>query len=127
MFVAVTPPTTLGPRLLPALRCAAAAAPLLLLGPGAALSQATPSTSSPSSSGQSIPMRVTTDTAEYCESLAAQVERAEHARRPHAERSEYIEQVRELAAEGHHMCAEGLIRSGLTRLRRAWMILQSEK
>ena len=50
--------------------------------------------------------RVTTDTPEYCESLADRVARAERAR-PNAPRA-----AGELAEEGHHMCATGLIRAG---------------
>jgi hypothetical protein len=64
--------------------------------------------------------RVTTDTPEYCDSLAARVARDEKAR-PNAPR-----QAEELAEEGHHMCATGLIRGGLVRLRRAWLMLRNE-
>jgi hypothetical protein len=67
------------------------------------------------------PLRVTTDTPEYCETLAQRVARAEQAR-PDAPR-----RVEELAEEGHQMCTTGLIRGGLVRLRRALLMLRSEK
>ena len=67
------------------------------------------------------PVRITTDTPEYCNSLAERVARAEQAR-PNAP-----QQAEELAAEGHRMCATDLIRGGLVRLRRAWQMLRSEK
>lgn len=99
----------------PHVRNAAAATLLLALGPVVAQSQPAPS---------SGPMRVTTDTPEYCEELSERVSHAEHdhattAVGRHAE-------VAELAEEGHQMCATGLIRGGLLRLRRAWMMLRSE-
>jgi hypothetical protein len=74
--------------------------------------------------GQTAPgneARVTTDTPEYCESLAERVHRAEVAR-PNA-----MKQADELAEEGHHMCATGLIHGGLQRLRRAWLMLRRDK
>jgi hypothetical protein len=67
------------------------------------------------------PLRVTTDTPEFCDRLADRVARAEQAR-PNAPR-----QVEELAEEGHQMCTTGLIRGGLVRLRRALMMLYSDK
>ncbi len=66
-------------------------------------------------------IRVTTDTPEYCETLAERVARDERARR------DVPEQAAQLAEEGHHMCAQGLIRGGLVRLRRAWVMLRREK
>lgn len=137
-------------RALPAARRALAGA-LLLLGPAGAMPQpapaqtlgdpAAPDPSIPAEStgGQSaanqaasgeavpapaVPMRVTTDTAEYCEALA---NRVEHARQLRPVRAEALDQVRLLVSEGHQMCAEGLIRSGLVRLRRAWMILRADQ
>jgi hypothetical protein len=68
-----------------------------------------------------VDVRVTTDTPEYCDTLAERVARAEQAR-PNAPR-----QAEELAEEGHHMCASGLIRGGLVRLRRALLMLRTEK
>ena len=65
------------------------------------------------------PMRVTTDTAEYCAQLAERVARAQLARPPTAPRDRRA-LVEELAAEGEQMCAAGRIRGGLMRLRRAW-------
>ncbi len=72
-------------------------------------------------------MRVTTDTAEYCEHLSRQVTQAERARAtaPPVPKERRIA-VEELAAEGHEMCATGLIRGGLLRLRRAWIMLRAD-
>ena len=67
------------------------------------------------------PLRVTTDTAEYCNDLADRVaveQRAHPAAQP---------EVQMLAEEGQHMCGTGLIRCGLTRLRRALLLLESAK
>jgi hypothetical protein len=54
--------------------------------------------------------RVTTDTAEYCGSLAARL-----ANLPAAER----EPSRTLAAEGMRLCDNGHVRTGIAKLRRA--------
>jgi hypothetical protein len=88
---------------------------LLSVGSATALSQSAPPP--PSSAG---PMRVTTDTPEYCETLADRVQRAQHIR-PSAE-----PEAEELAEEGHSMCHAGLIRGGLVRLRRALMLLRQQ-
>jgi hypothetical protein len=96
------------------------AATLLTLGPAVAESP-------PSPTAPGAPMRVTTDTAEYCGTLADQVARAEHARRAAATAGQGMARVEELAAEGQQMCDAGLIRGGLVRLRRALMLLQSAK
>lgn len=71
-------------------------------------------------------MRVTTDTQEYCEALAERVERAEHVRQPRPAQGDELEQVKELASEGHQMCIAGRIRSGLVRLRRALLLLSAQ-
>jgi hypothetical protein len=119
-------------RLLPSLRGAAAAAPLLLLGPVTALSQsaagdpgALHQNAADAGPTQLAPMRVTTDTAEYCDTLASLVTRAERAQVARDTHAAELQQVRDLVEEGHHMCADGLIRSGLLRLRRALMILRA--
>ena len=83
---------------------------------GPILAQSQPATPPPAG-----PMRVTTDTLEYCDSLAERVEQARHAR------SRTTPEVEELAQEGHHMCGAGLIRSGLSRLRRALFLLRVEQ
>ncbi len=67
------------------------------------------------------PMQVTTDTPQYCDTLADQVAQASRAH-PAA-----VAEARSLAAEGQRMCDEGLIRGGLARLRRALLMLQSSK
>lgn len=54
--------------------------------------------------------RVTTDTAEYCDSLAARV-----AANPATTR----EPSRSLAAEGVRLCGDGHVRTGVAKLRRA--------
>ena len=88
------------------------AAAILALGTAAALSQSAP----PAPAGG--PALVTTDTPEYCDTLAERVARAERIR-PNPPR-----QVEELAEEGHRMCATGLVRGGLVRLRRALLMLR---
>ena len=92
-----------------------AVALLVALGGTGASSQPAP----PPPSG--APVRVTSDTPEFCETLAERVARAEQAR-PNAPR-----QVEELAEEGHQMCTTGLIRGGLVRLRRALLMLRTDK
>jgi hypothetical protein len=67
------------------------------------------------------PLTVTTDTAEYCNSLAGRVA-AEQRNRPAAQ-----PEAQRLADEGQRMCDAGLIRGGLTRLRRALLLLESAK
>ena len=86
----------------------------LALGPPAALSQSVDGTPAP-------PLRVTTDTAEYCDDLAGRfaAERREH---PAA-----APEVQQLAQEGQQMCDTGLIRGGLYRLRRALLMLEGQK
>ncbi len=87
---------------------------LLALGPPGALSQPVQSTSVP-------PLRVTSDTPEYCNDLAGRfaAEQREH--------SPAAPEVVQLAQEGQRMCDTGLIRGGLRRLRRALQILEGQK
>jgi hypothetical protein len=99
----------------------AAVALLLALGPIGAQSQPAPAPPA----GPAGPMRVTSDTPEYCDQLSERVTHAEHTRLPTAGAGHKAE-VEELAAEGHQMCSTGLIRPGLARLRRAWMLLRSD-
>jgi len=91
-----------------------AASLVLAVGSSTALSQSEPVPSAD-------PMRVTTDTPQYCDTLANQVAQASRAH-PAA-----MPQAKSLAAEGQRMCDEGLIRGGLARLRRALLMLQSSK
>jgi hypothetical protein len=86
----------------------------LALGPPAALSQSPPQAPPP-------PLRVTTDTPEYCDTLAGRIaaERQAHPRP--------MPEVQQLAQEGQHMCDTGLVRAGLLRLRRAWLMLEAGK
>ena len=62
-----------------------------------------------------VPMVVTSDTGAYCQTLLAEI-RA-HPVLPTA--------VRELQQDGSRLCDEGLVRSGINRLRRALMVLHS--
>jgi hypothetical protein len=102
-------------------RNALAVAVLFSLAPAAAQSPSVQVPSAEPSDAPPAPMRVTTDTPEYCEHLADRVAQAEHAK------PQTPPLVEELAEEGHHMCAAGLIRGGLVRLRRALMMLRAEK
>ena len=88
---------------------------VLAMGGAAVLAQTAPP---PPTNG---PVEVTTDTPEYCDDLAQRVAQAEQAQ-PNTPR-----QVEELAEEGHHMCATGLVRAGLVRLRRALLMLGTDK
>jgi hypothetical protein len=54
--------------------------------------------------------RVTTDTAEYCTSLAVRFASLPAARQ---------EASRRLAAEGEQLCGRGYVRTGIAKLRRA--------
>ena len=97
-----------------AFRGVVAASLVLAVGSSTALSQSEPVPSAD-------PMRVTSDTPQYCDTLANQVAQASRAH-PAA-----MPQAKSLAAEGQRMCDEGLIRGGLARLRRALLMLQSSK
>ncbi len=95
---------------------------VLGVGGATALSQTPPPPPSPPATATSAgDARVTTDTAEYCDALAERVIRAEKGS-PDAAR-----EAGQLAEEGHHMCAAGLIRGGLVRLRRALLMLRTDK
>jgi hypothetical protein len=61
----------------------------------------------------SAPMEVTSDTAEFCQSLVRHFERT-RMRRPEMSADRIL-----LASKGEHMCAIGLIRAGIARLRMA--------
>lgn len=74
--------------------------------------------------GQGDPVRVITHTREYCEELsarAAAMHRDASLRQPGAAAAE----ARMLAAEGDRLCAQGQIRPGIIRLRRAIMLLRT--
>ena len=98
------------------------APPQSLPGPGPGLAPPAALAPPPQAQGQPGPLRVTTDTAEYCGHLAgriATVEQTQPAGHPTADT---------LAAEGQHMCAIGHVRGGIARLRRALMLLlQAQK
>lgn len=79
---------------------------------------------SPTASGQAQlllaqakPMVITSDTAAYCTHLSAQVAEAQD----HAVTIPAA--VPHLAEEGRKLCDKGLVRPGIERLRRAWMLL----
>jgi hypothetical protein len=113
-------------------RHALAASLVLCLGPGPALPQPLPGPgpdfappsvlAPPQAQGPPGPLRVTTDTPEYCGHLAGRIATVQHtqlATHPEADT---------LAAEGQHMCDIGHIRGGIARLRRALiMLLQAQK
>ncbi len=61
------------------------------------------------------PMVVTSDTGAYCQTLLAEIR--VYPTLPPA--------VRELQQDGSRLCDEGLVRSGINRLRRALMVLHS--
>ena len=86
----------------------------LALGQPAALSQSVEGAPVP-------PLRVTTDTAEYCNDLAGRIA-AEQRGRPDA-----VPEVQQLAQQGQQMCDTGPIRAGLWRLRRALLMLEGQK
>jgi hypothetical protein len=109
-------------------RHALAGALVLCLGPGRALPQPLPGhgpglappvalAPAPPAQGQLDPLRVTTDTPEYCGHLAGRIATVQHTQ-PASHPT-----VDTLAAEGQHMCAIGHIRGGLARLRRALILL----
>jgi len=89
--------------------------------------QGLPGSSNPAPSAQmapSGPARVTTDTPEYCATLA---HRVDHARQVQGELAPpapaHGDEVAMLAGEGRRMCEQGLVVGGIARLRRAWMLL----
>jgi hypothetical protein len=69
--------------------------------------------------GSEVP-RVITHTREYCEALSARVGELREARAPAPAEAVL------LAAEGDRLCAQGQIRPGIMRLRRAIMLLRAE-
>jgi len=71
-------------------------------------------------SGEPRPMQVTTDTAQYCMQLAAEVAQARRAV------ATSPPGVRVLADEGQRMCGNGMVRGGILRLRRALLLLRNE-
>ncbi len=66
------------------------------------------------------PLRVITHTREYCDQLSA---RAVELRR---QLSAPLAQAEQLAGEGDRLCAQGQIRPGIMRLRRAIMLLRGQ-
>ena len=71
---------------------------------------------------ESSPMRVTSDSEEYCETLWHQLRTQLRAR----QHSPATEQARDLAREGWRMCGEGHLRPGILRLRRALQLIRDE-
>jgi hypothetical protein len=66
----------------------------------------------------SWPMQVTTDTVEYCNQLAGEARRMQEGLAPRMAPGASPE-VPMLTAEGRRLCAEGHVRPGIARLRRA--------
>lgn len=80
----------------------------------------------PSAGGQDLPgapdpMRVMSDTPEYCWHLAIEFSEAQR------HTSGLPPDIRMLAREGKRMCENGLIRGGIRRLRLALQLLQAEQ
>jgi hypothetical protein len=71
---------------------------------------------SASSAQQAVPLRITTDTAEYCGRLVKQVETYQ----------DPPDEVRVLLVEGRRMCGDGHVIGGVARLRRAVNIMRGE-
>lgn len=70
---------------------------------------------------QTKPMVITSDTVAYCTHLSAQVAEAQ-------QRATTIPPaVPRLATEGRRLCDQGLVRPGIERLRRAWMLLTAAR
>jgi hypothetical protein len=75
------------------------------------------------------PARVTTDTPEYCRTLALRIEHEQHGVRQGDMpalpplTSMRADEVAMLSTEGRRMCDKGLVLGGIARLRRAWMLL----
>jgi hypothetical protein len=75
------------------------------------------------------PVQVTTDTAEYCASLARRIDEEEQAAAanpqpdPASPALAHADQVVMLTTEGRRMCDQGLVVGGILRLRRAWTLL----
>jgi hypothetical protein len=67
------------------------------------------------------PMRVTTDTLEYCVQLHDRIEEIE--RVAPAPSPVPSPELTSLAAEGQTLCEQGQLRAGILRLRRALMLL----
>lgn len=86
------------------LRAAALLVGLAFASPGSGLSEMV----------DEAPIRVTTDTPEYCSFLAERL---------HADRGiVWTAELRDLAFRGEDMCRDGHLRMGIGRLRRAWML-----
>jgi len=69
---------------------------------------------------QSEPVQVITHTRAYCSQLSARAaELQRHTDAP-------SEEAQQVAAEGDRLCAQGQIRPGIMRLRRAIMLLRSQ-
>ena len=66
-------------------------------------------------------MQVMTDTPEYCWHLANEIAAARR------ETRSLPPEVRVLAREGERMCDRGLIKGGVTRLRRALLLLRADQ
>ena len=96
-----------------------AAPRLVVLGLVAGIGVATMLPLSGSGVGQTAPMRVTTDTAEYCHQLD---DRLAHALSTTSKPPS--PEVEELASDGRRMCSQGEIRAGILRLRQALRMQQ---
>lgn len=70
---------------------------------------------------EAVPMAVTSDTLDYCKTLARKVHRT--LRQSVAAPAPVVSQVMYLEREGEALCAHGHLRSGITQERRALVVL----
>jgi hypothetical protein len=75
----------------------------------------------PPPSGLSPPMRVMSDTPEFCAQLA------QHFARVRATRSYMPPDSVALASEGEHLCTTGRVRAGIARLRMAFFAIRPDR
>lgn len=79
----------------------------------------------PSGRAAGEPVRVITHTAEYCAELSARARALGALARP-PETAQIQAEANHLVAEADRLCAQGQIRPGIIRLRRAIMLLRGQ-
>ncbi|HEX3348333.1 MAG TPA: hypothetical protein VHS58_09575 [Acetobacteraceae bacterium] len=89
----------------------AALAVCLVIAPAVAQS---PSPPDDGSAGSSTPMPLTTDTEDYCLRLATEVENSGKA----------TDEMRALVTEGRRMCVTGRVVAGVSRVRKAFVLMR---
>ena len=85
-------------------------------------SRPAPVSGQPTETSTDAPVRVTTDSMEYCHQLSEMIARMNRAssQPPPAE-------VSDLSSQGQRMCDEGQVRGGIMRLRRAVTLLRADR